>query len=359
MGSTPDLGFETLWWEDDHLVLLDQTQLPDWHLPLPLREVPELVHAIQALSVRGAPALGCAGAYGMVLAVQGAQDLGQWQRSLDRGAAALKASRPTAVNLAVGVDRMWRLGHRLCAAQAAEVADLNAKLLQAARAFHREDAAFCLTLAEHALPLLRDGARVLTHCNAGALATGGLGTALAPLHLAHHRGLRLKVYADETRPLRQGVRLTAWELATHGVEVDVLPDSAAGSLLASGEVDLILVGSDRIAANGDVANKIGTYPLAVLAERHQVPFHVLAPSTTIDPSCPDGDSIPIEHRAMEEVTAPHSLPQGVGAYNPAFDVTPAELVHTLISEHGRYCAHGEGAQAWQAYVQTLAADRPR
>ena len=223
---------------------------------------------------------------------------------------------------------LWEEG-----APAGTPTDWTEALLAAARAYHDEDRALCQAIGEHGQALLHDGAGVLTHCNAGALATGGLGTALAPLHLAASRGLRLRAFADETRPLRQGARLTAWELVRSGIPVEVLCDGAAASLLASGVIDLVIVGSDRIAANGDVANKIGTYGLALAARAHEVPFWVAAPSTTFDPDCPDGASIPIEQRDAAEVLGIDGAP-GAGAWNPAFDVTPAGLVSGWLTERG-------------------------
>lgn len=336
------------------LRLLDQTLLPSQEAYVVLRTIPEVVDALQRLVVRGAPAIGCAAAYAMVLELERRDTAEAWMRQLELNGKLLKDARPTAVNLAVGVDCMLRHAKRI-AREGAGVhpREWTRMLLAQAHAFHAADEASCLGLSEHAQPLLHDGARILTHCNAGALATGGIGTALGPIHLAASRGMRLKVYADETRPLRQGARISAWEMARHGIEVAVLPDSAAATLLRDGKVDRIFVGSDRIAANGDVANKIGTYPLAVMAERHGVPFHVLAPATTIDPRCPDGASIPIEQRGAREIYDREAAPQGAQVYNPAFDVTPKELVHSIITEAGSFCAWGEGQAGWEAYVAGL------
>lgn len=333
--------------------LLDQTRLPSVQEDRLLFKVDDLVSAMRDLTVRGAPALGCAAAYGMVLELSDQGSPVDWLAQLHHNATRLKNARPTAVNLAVGVARQLAFGLRLAAGEG-NPQTWTAGLLEHAREFHRQDQASCLGLGEHALALLSEGCNILTHCNAGALATGGIGTALAPIHLAHSRGMALHVYAGETRPLRQGARLTAWELARHGVSVDVLPDGAAATLLAQGKVDLILVGSDRIAANGDVANKIGTYPLAVLARHHDVPFHVLAPATTIDPACPNGASIPIEQRDAAEIYDAHPQPDGVGVYSPAFDVTPADLVTGIVTEHGTFQPHGIGTAAWKAYVDGLA-----
>lgn len=362
MTTAPDLGFTTLRWADGKLLLLDQTKLPQIQEEMEFETIPPLVDAIQRLCVRGAPALGCAGAYGMVLGVLDAEGREQWSAALKESASLLSAARPTAVNLVVGVQHILNFGEGLLAAAAAasdkfDVDLATAKLLDQAIAFHEADTASCLAIAENCLPLLHDGARVLTHCNAGALATGGLGTALAPLHLGASRGVNFQVYADETRPLRQGARLTAWEMARNGVPVTVLPDSAAASLLASGGVDFVIVGSDRIAANGDVCNKIGTFPLAVMAARFNVPVLVLAPATTIDPFCPSGAEIPIEQRAAEEIFGEDGAREGVEVYNPAFDVTPSSLVQHIITDHGVFQAHGKGCEAWQSYVAGLGNDR--
>jgi methylthioribose-1-phosphate isomerase len=356
MTNGPDLGFTTLRWADGNLLLLDQTKLPHVEKEMVIESIGPLVDAIQRLCVRGAPALGCAGAYGMVLGVVDSTTAEEWLETLHKSAAILSAARPTAVNLVVGVNHIRQLGEELFAATTVADFDVDlatAKLLDEAVAFHETDAASCLAIAENTLPLLADGSRILTHCNAGALATGGLGTALAPIHLGHSRGLKFQVFADETRPLRQGARLTAWELARHGVPVSVLPDSAAASLLASGGVDFVIVGSDRIAANGDVANKIGTFPLAVMAARFGVPLLVLAPGTTIDPHCPSGADIPIEQRSAEEILGEDGAREGVAVYNPAFDVTPADLVQHIITDHGVFQAHGEGRDAWKEYVAGL------
>lgn len=332
--------------------LLEQTLLPAQEEYVVLRTIPEVVDALQRLVVRGAPAIGCTAAYAMVLELERRDTAEAWMRQLELNGKLLKDARPTAVNLAVGVDFMLKHAKEV-SREGGHPRDWTRVLLAHAHAFHAADEASCLALSEHAQPLLHDGSRILTHCNAGALATGGIGTALGPIHLAASRGKRLKVYSDETRPLRQGARISAWEMARHGIEVAVLPDSAAATLLRDGKVDRIFVGSDRIAANGDVANKIGTYPLAVMAERHGVPFHVLAPATTIDPRCPDGASIPIEQRHADEIYDRERRPQGVDVYNPAFDVTPKELVHSIITEAGSFCAWGEGQTTWENYVAGL------
>lgn len=337
------------------LRLLDQTLLPEAEKYVELHSIAEVVDAMKRLVVRGAPALGCAAAYAMTLELPLTDDAEIWVAQLKKNARQLEAARPTAVNLGVGVRLQLQMGYGLMDSGQGDPVTWTEQLVQIAQAFHFADQESCMALSEHAQGLLQDGISVLTHCNAGALATGGVGTALGPLHLAHSRGLKLKVYANETRPLRQGTRLTAWELARHGITVDVLPDSAAASLLASGAVDLIFVGSDRIAANGDVANKLGTYPLAVLAKRHEVPFYVLAPGTTIDPACIDGARIPIEQRDAAELYDATPQPEGVGVFNPAFDVTPAELVTGIITEQGIFQPHGRHQALWLEYVESLKA----
>jgi methylthioribose-1-phosphate isomerase len=290
--------------------------------------------AIARLAVRGAPAIGVAGAMGLVTSLLPFADEshGRFGERLRTHAARIRGTRPTAVNLPWAIDRMLAR-----AAAVAAPAALLAALRDEASAILAEDRAMCRRIGEHGLPLIPDGARVLTHCNAGALATGGIGTALAPLYLAAAAGRSVEVYADETRPLLQGSRLTAWELQRAGVPVTVLADSMAGSLMKEGRIDLCIVGADRIAANGDVANKIGTYALAVLARHHGIPFYVAAPTTTVDPATRCGAAIDIEQRAGDEIACGfgrRTAPTGVPVYNPAFDVTPAELVTAIVTDKG-------------------------
>ena len=286
------------------VVLLDQRRLPDEEVELECRSAAEVAEAIRTLAVRGAPAIGVAAAYGYVLAAQLGHDLDEADR-------VLRSSRPTAVNLAWALDRIG--------------ADPTP---ERAREIHAEEVERCRRMAEHAITLLRPGTRALTHCNTGALATGGYGTALGAIRLGHERGLVEHVWVGETRPLDQGARLTAWELEQLGIPFSVIVDSAAASLLARGLVDVVLTGADRIAANGDTANKIGTYGLAVLARHHDVPFVVVAPTSTIDHDALDGDAIPIEERSASEVS------ERFPAFNPAFDVTPAELIDAIVTEDG-------------------------
>jgi methylthioribose-1-phosphate isomerase len=292
--------------EDDAVVVLDQRRLPDEEVELRCASSGEVAEAIRALAVRGAPVIGIAAAYGYALAAQRGEDL-------DAAVEILVASRPTAVNLA------WALG---------EMGRWAGDPAERAREIHREEVERCRRMAEHAAMLLEPGTRALTHCNAGGLATGGYGTAVGALRAAWEHGLLEHVLVDETRPLLQGARLTAWELEEAGIPHTVIADSAAGLMMARGEIDAVLTGADRIAANGDTANKIGTYTLAVLAGHHGIPLYVVAPSSTVDLATPTGAQIPIEERAGEEVTG--RFP----ARNPAFDVTPSELVAAVVTEHG-------------------------
>ena len=291
------------------MVVLDQRRLPDEEVELECRSATEVADAIRTLAVRGAPAIGVAAAYGYALAAARGEDLND-------ATDVLVASRPTAVNLSWALAEMRR-GDQGPAA-----------LAERARALHGEEVERCRRMAGHAAGLLEPGTRALTHCNAGALATAGVGTAVGAIREGFERGLVAHVLVDETRPLLQGARLTAWELERAGVPHTVVADSAAGSLIARGEVDAVLTGADRIAANGDTANKIGTYPLAVLADRHGVPFYVVAPSSTVDHDTTSGDGIPIEERDPAEVS------ERFQARNPAFDVTPAALVTAIVTEEG-------------------------
>jgi methylthioribose-1-phosphate isomerase len=295
--------------EEGAVVLLDQRRLPEEEVELTCRSAREVAEAIRTLAVRGAPAIGVAAAYGYALAAARGEDL-------DEAAAVLAAARPTAVNLE------WALRE----VRAAE--DPAAR----ARELHAEEVDRCRRMSGHAAELLTEGTRALTHCNTGALATGGVGTALGALREGWARGLVRHVFVDETRPLLQGARLTAWELEAAGIPCTVIADSAAGGLLAAGEVDAVLVGADRIAANGDTANKVGTYPLAVLAAAHDVPFYVVAPSSSVDLAVGSGQEIPIEQRDPTEVSSRFE------AWNPAFDVTPAGLIAAIVTEHGVHLA---------------------
>ncbi|MEU1121944.1 MULTISPECIES: S-methyl-5-thioribose-1-phosphate isomerase [unclassified Streptomyces] len=329
------------------VVLLDQTRLPSEEIELVCTDAPALVEAIRTLAVRGAPLLGIAGAYGVALAAARGFDV-------DEAADSLAGARPTAVNLAYGARRA-QAAHRAAVAGGADSRRAAAATLDAARALHAEDAEASGRMAAHGLALLDEllpggGHRILTHCNTGALVSGGEGTAFAVALRAHREGRLRRLWVDETRPLLQGARLTAYEAARNGMAYTLLTDNAAGSLFAAGEVDAVLIGADRIAADGSVANKVGSYPLAVLARYHHVPFIVVAPVTTVDPKTPDGAAIEVEQRGSHEVTEVTVVrvpvngmeagggipvaPLGTQAYNPAFDVTPPELVTAIVTEEG-------------------------
>jgi methylthioribose-1-phosphate isomerase len=315
--------------------ILDQRALPEARIERDLETAEEVADAIRTLQVRGAPLIGIAAAMGLVAGLRAHRGAGRdaFLTRLTELVRLLGATRPTAVNLRWALDRMTRVAREAPGDGGA----IWERLAAQAVAILEEDRAMCRRIGEFGLPFLHDGAHVLTHCNAGALATGGIGTALAPVYLAHEAGRRVHVYVGETRPLLQGARLTAWELTQAGVPCTIIADAAAGALLRGAQVDLILVGADRIAANGDFANKIGTYALAVLACHHGVPFYCAAPSSTIDPSVETGDGIPIEHRSPEEVTtfAGRAIaPSGAAALNPAFDVTPARYVKGYVTDRG-------------------------
>jgi methylthioribose-1-phosphate isomerase len=320
-------------WDDatEELLLIDQLRLPHeeiWHRYRDYRRVAE---AITTMVVRGAPAIGIAAAYGVALAARQGADL-------EGALATLAATRPTAVNLFWAIGRMRRrINATVAAAGGTPAPDtLFFALLAEADAIRREDIEMCLRIGEFGAPLLPDGT-ILTHCNAGGLATGGYGTALGVIRTAHRQGRRIAVFADETRPYLQGARLTAWELQRAGVPVTLITDSMAGHFMARGEVAAVIVGADRIASCGDVANKIGTYSLAVLAHAHAIPFFVAAPRSTLDLSLPDGSLIPIEERSAAEVTTLNGraiAPAGVLARHPAFDITPARLITAIITDAG-------------------------
>ncbi len=318
-------------WSDDGraIRILDQRALPASEVFRDLTTIDEVYDAIATLAVRGAPAIGIAGAMGVSLALHGGQtDHGHAMlKAMDAGSR-LKSARPTGVNLAWAVDRVLRAALRCREPNRMydAVRDEATKILE-------EDRAMCRLIGEHGAALIPEGARILTHCNAGALATAGIGTALAAIYTAAQQGRRVHVYADETRPLLQGARLTAWELGRAGIPVTVLVDSAAASLMAEGEVDLVIVGADRIATNGDSANKIGTYALAIAAHHHGIPFYVAAPTSTFDAATKSGNGILIEQRASDEVRG-GAAPSDVAVYNPAFDVTPAPLITAIVNEHG-------------------------
>jgi methylthioribose-1-phosphate isomerase len=338
MSETAPTSLRWIGEADGHLDILDQTLLPGRLEWVASRDVDTVVEAIKSLRVRGAPAIGIAGAYGLVLAAgeairQGLAPDAARAHVLARGEI-LATARPTAVNLRWAVERCLRVVDRL--PDDTSVRAMADALLTKARAIHAEDHALCDAIGRHGLAVLPEG-NILTHCNTGALATGGAGTALGVITAAWDAGRRFTVFADETRPLFQGSRLTAWELVQRGIPVTVLCDSAAGHLMATGQVASVIVGADRITACGDTANKIGTYSLAVLAHAHDIPFFVAAPSSTFDLTLDSGDDIPIEQRGAAEVLAPlgvQAAPAGAAAFNPAFDVTPARLIHGIITERG-------------------------
>ncbi|MDA1190322.1 MAG: S-methyl-5-thioribose-1-phosphate isomerase [Candidatus Poribacteria bacterium] len=327
---------DTVAWRDDAVRLIDQTLLPTEFTYIDCRTVEQVWEAIKSLRVRGAPAIGVAAAYGVVRAVwnNNAATSDALIKSLEKAADYLATSRPTAVNLFWALDRMRRVAreHVALAPDA-----LKLRLLDEAVEIHEEDDRLCHAIGEHGATLIQDGDGVLTHCNAGGLATSGYGTALAVMFTAHAQGKRIHVYSDETRPLLQGARLTTWELMRAGIETTLICDSVAAQVMREGRIQRVVTGADRIAANGDSANKIGTYMLAVLAKAHGIPFYIAAPTSTLDMSLDNGGLIPIEERAAEEVTegfGRRTAPEGVNVYAPAFDVTPAELITAIITEKG-------------------------
>ncbi len=334
--STPVAAISPVRWEGDRLVLLDQTRLPGVEVVREYTRWQDVAEAIRTLVVRGAPAIGVAAAFGLALAARqsAAPSFDPLLDDLETASKGLAATRPTAVNLFWALERMKQVA---LASRPLPLDTIRARLLAEAETIREEDIRANRAMGEHGAALVPAGARILTHCNAGALATAGYGTALGVVRSAHAQGKVALVWVDETRPVMQGSRLTAWECVHEGIPHRLIADVAAASVMARGEVDLVVTGADRIAANGDTANKIGTYALAVLAHHHRVPFYVAAPFSTIDPSLATGASIPIEERAAAEVrglggalTAPADSP----VYNPAFDVTPAALIAAIITERG-------------------------
>jgi methylthioribose-1-phosphate isomerase len=333
-------AFRTVWWEAGQVCLIDQRLLPNEAIVVRCTTVEEVARAIRTMQIRGAPAIGCAAAYGMALAAHRAAREAtdsDGQRLCDHLAAAknlLDAQRPTAVNLSWATRRVLESARRRINLSPEALAHA---VLEEAHAILSEDLAMCHAIGRHGVALIPPRGRVLTHCNAGGLATAGYGTALAPIRAAHEQGRPIHVYVDETRPFLQGARLTAWELRQERIPLTLITDNMAGHFMKRGEIDCVIVGADRIVANGDVANKIGTYSLAVLARAHGIPFYVAAPSSTIDMSLPHGDTIPIEERNPDEVTTcfgQRIAPEGVVAAHPAFDVTPSHLVTAIITECG-------------------------
>lgn len=327
----------TVEWKDGAVRLLDQSRLPEHVEFLDCRDYQTVADAIRELKVRGAPAIGVTAAMGVALGAQAiaATDYDTFAKSVLDICDHLAATRPTAVNLFWAIERMRR---KLAGLRGIEVATIKVELVKESQTILEEDIALCKAMGRHGAELMTDGQTVLTHCNAGALATAGYGTALGVIRAAWEQGKKIQVIADETRPVLQGARLTAWELMQDKIPVTLITDNMAGSLMRQGLIHLCVVGADRIAANGDVANKIGTYSVAVLAKAHGIPFYVAAPYSTIDLATKSGEQIPIEQRNPQEVTSIHGshpvAPAGVNVLNPAFDVTPAEFITAIITERG-------------------------
>lgn len=337
------MNIEAVKWNggvDGVLELIDQRALPGEFVKLKIRTIEQLHQAIRTLTVRGAPAIGVAAGYGPVLALQtltGRQGLQDAADKVNEACGYLAGSRPTAVNLFWALGRIRQRAKEAIAKPAASVRQVREAILTEANAIYTEDVEMCKRIGVNGEKFIPNDSGILTHCNAGALATAGQGTALSVLYEAQKKGRRFEVFADETRPLMQGSRLTAWELQQAGIKVTVLCDNMAGSLMRQGKIQAVIVGADRIAANGDTANKVGTYGVSVLARRHGIPFYVAAPSSTFDLKLESGDQIPIEQRNASEVTwlgDTHVAPDGVDVYNPAFDVTPAENITAIITEKG-------------------------
>lgn len=325
------MSIETIKWEDDKLKMIDQTKLPNELVYLECTTPEEVAHAIKILQVRGAPAIGVAAAYGVVLGAD----------KIDETIKLLASTRPTAINLFWALQRMERC------AKSHKGTELKEALLKEAILIHEDDKEKCRKMGEYGALLIKDGDTILTHCNAGALATGGMGTALAPIYIAQKQGKKIKVFVDETRPLLQGARLTTWELKEAGIDVTLICDNMAAVVMKEGKIDLSIVGADRIVQNGDTANKIGTYGVAVLAKEHNIPFYVVAPTSTLDLSLENGSQIPIEEREISEIThgfGKRTAPEGINVYSPAFDVTPNRFIKAIITENGI---------AYQPFIQTL------
>ncbi|TET33557.1 MAG: S-methyl-5-thioribose-1-phosphate isomerase [Planctomycetota bacterium] len=319
---------------DGHIWIIDQTRLPLEHVELELRETSEMYDAIKRLAVRGAPLLGVSAGYGVMLGIQKAKDTPELMNALEKTADYLAGSRPTAVNLFWGLKRM-----RAAARENSELPadELRNRLLEEAIKIQEEDIQLSREMGKNGVQFINDGDAVMTHCNAGALATGGYGTALGVFFAAKEAGKDFSVYSCETRPLLQGARLTTWELMQEGIPVTLITDSMAAALMKAGKINAVMTGADRVAANGDAANKIGTYSHAINARVHDVPFFIVAPLSTIDLATPSGDQIPIEERDPSEVAGFRDVrvaPEGVDVYNPAFDVTPAQLIQALITDAG-------------------------
>jgi methylthioribose-1-phosphate isomerase len=328
----------TIEWKDDAVVMIDQRKLPGAEVYVTCKTANEVAKAIKTMVIRGAPAIGVAAAMGIAVGMTRSRATGtkQFTTEFQKTCELLAATRPTAVNLFWAIERMKK-AFAAAAHEGQSVDEIKRRLVDEARAIHDEDVQSCRTMGAHGAELVPSSARILTHCNAGALATAGYGTALGVIRAAAEQGKTIAVLADETRPFLQGARLTAWELIRDGINTTVITDNMAGAMMRLGQVDLVVVGADRIAANGDVANKIGTYSVAVLAKEHGIPFYVAAPLSTVDLNTPDGSRIPIEERNEREVThvgTNRLTPDGALIRNPAFDVTPSKYVTAIITERG-------------------------
>ena len=336
MGSNTETVVQSIEWRDDHVRILDQTYLPNREVYSDIRDVGRMWEAIKKLRIRGAPAIGIAAAYGMYLGIKDLPEntFESFWVEVERVAEYLETARPTAVNLQWATDRIKTT---IQAHKEKDIEEIKEVVLKTAQTIHDEDKRTCKKIGENGVHLVEKGAKILTHCNTGSLATGQYGTALSVIFHAHEQGNDIQVWVDETRPLLQGSRLTSWELMNADIPMKLITDSTAGSLMRRGEVDMVIVGTDRVAANGDTANKIGTYPLAVLAHENNVPFYVAVPLSTIDMELENGDNIPIEERDGEEIANFNDAqvaPKKVETYNPAFDVTPHKYITGFITEKG-------------------------
>jgi methylthioribose-1-phosphate isomerase len=345
------MSFRTIQWRDDSVIMIDQTRLPGEEIYNTYTDFQGVAEAIRGMIIRGAPAIGVAAAMGVALGARGiiADTHESFFKQLDNVCDVMARTRPTAVNLFWAIERMKKVAAEN---QERELDAIRDILKSEAIAIEEEDVAICREIGRNGSPLIKEGATILTHCNAGGLATAGYGTALGVIRAAHEAGKNISVIADETRPWLQGARLTAWELMKDGIPVTLISDNMAGWLMQKGEIDCCVVGADRIAANGDTANKIGTYSVAVLAKEHNIPFYVAAPISTLDLSLPTGEQIPIEERTVTEVTEIKGIriaPVGVKVRNPAFDVTPARYVTAIITEKG--IARGDYTSQLRALVQ--------
>jgi len=336
MSDQVETAVQSIEWKDDHVRILDQTYLPNREVYSDIRDVGRMWEAIKKLRIRGAPAIGIAAAYGFYLGIKDLPESSfeSFWVEVERVAEYLENARPTAVNLKWALDR---LKTTIQAHKDKPISEIKEIVLKTAQTIHDEDKRTCKKIGENGVALVNKKAQILTHCNTGSLATGQYGTALSVIFHAHQDEKDIQVWVDETRPLLQGARLTAWELTNAGIPMKLVTDSTAGSLMQKGEVDLIIVGADRVASNGDVANKIGTYPLAVLAKEHEIPFYVAVPLSTIDMELENGDEIPIEERESDEITSFNGsqvAPKKAETYNPAFDITPNKYITAFITEKG-------------------------